>query len=252
MKTLLGCSALFLVAFALARPAAAATTRIELRALIVSGSHVESGATSTVSSAPAPMLRVTTSEKRWSLFAEFASSLGRTPIISSGGFNSGPNSIKLSYLNTALRYRVNAMTSIGIGETVFNQESIYPPNGFFGEPNAQASRVVGMRYEIRSVIYSTLHSRWHAELALNPHLTANLVEYEATNDADGDEGVRFSTPELGSQVDASLSNRVRNRRYSLTYGIRYVNLSMLFPYHQLADRDALVIPFIGIARSFGH
>ncbi len=252
VKTLLRCSALFLVVFALARPAGAATTRIEVRALLVSGTHVENGSTSTVSLAPAPMLRVTTSEKRWALFAEFASSLGHRPIGSAGMFNNSPTNIQASVFNAALRYRINAMTSIGIGETIVNQDSNYPPNGLFSEPFAQASRVVGMRYEIRSEIYSTVHSRWHVDLAVNPHLSANLVQYEPTNDADGDEGVRFFAPEVGSQVDASLSNRVRNRRYSLTYGIRYVNLSMFFPYHRLADRDAVVIPFIGIARSFGH
>lgn len=252
VKTLLRCSAVFLVVFALARPAGAATTRIEVRALLVSGTHVENGSTSTVSLAPAPILRVTTSEKRWALFAEFTSSFGHTPVSSTDSFSNGPSSIQASYLNAALRYRINAMTAIGIGESIINQNSIYPPIGLFGESSAEASRLVGMRYEIRSKIYSTIHSRWHVDLAVNPHLSANLTQYEPTNDADGDEGVRFSNPEVGSQVDAALSNRVRNRRYSLTYGIRYINLSMFFPYHRLADRDAVVIPFIGIARSFGH
>ena len=252
VKTLLRCGALFLVVFGLAHPADAATTRIELRALVVSGSHIESGGTSTVSLQPAPTLRITTSEKRWSLFAEIASSLGPVPVTSTGGMNSGLASVQASYINTAVRYRINAITSLGIGETIYNQNSIYQTNQLFGENSADSSRIVGMRYEIRSKIYSTLHSQWHADLAVNPHLSASLVQYEPTNDADGDEGVRFAFPEVGSQVDASLSNRVSNRRYSLTYGVRYINLSMFFPYHELADRDAFVIPFVGIARSFGH
>jgi len=252
VKTLLRCSALFLVAFAFARPVGAATTRVEVRALLVNGIHTETGSTSTVAAQPVPMLRITTSEKRWALFAEGTSSLGSTPINASGGFNPGPTSVHLSYVNAIVRYRLNSATSLGIGETIYNQVSTYCQNIPFSEPYADASRVVGVRYEIRREFYSTPHSRWNADLAVNPHLSANLVEYEPTNDADGDEGFMRMTPESGSQVDASISNRVSNKRYSVTYGLRYVNLSMFFPYHELADRNAFVIPFIGIARSFGH
>ncbi len=252
VKTLLRCSALFLVVFALARPAAAATTRVEVRALVVSGTHTESGSSSTVALQPAPEIRITTSEKRWAIFAEAASSLGPTPVTSTNVFNEGPTSVDLSYLNGAIRYRINPIITFGIGETIYNQDSIYPSTSPFGERYAQASRVVGVRYELRSEIYSTVHSHWHADLAVNPHLSANLVQYEPTNDADGDEGILLSAPESGAQVDASISNRVDNRRYALTYGVRYVNLSMFFPDHQLADREAFVIPFIGIARTFGH
>ena len=252
VKTLLRCSALFLVVFALAGPVAAATTRVELRALLVSGTHAETGSTSTIVLLPAPLLRITTSEKRWAIAAEGASSFGHHPVTTSVGFNSGPNNIDVSYLNAAVRYRINEMVTLGIGETVYNQNSLYNGPGLFGEPFAQASRIVGTRFELRSKIYSTPHSRWHADLAVNPSLSANLVQYEATNDADGDEGIRLSAPEFGSQVDASISNRVDNRRYSLTYGFRYINLTMFYSNDRLADRESVIAPFVGIARSFGH
>ena len=255
MKTLLRCSALFFFvsvsAFAFAAPARAATTRVEVRALLVNGIHTETGSTSTVAAQVVPMLEITTSEKRWAFSAEATSSLGSRAIVATSGFNPGPTSVRLSNLNAVVRYRLNSATSLGIGETIYNQASIYDQNIPFGEPYAEASRVVGARFEIRREFYATAHSRWNADLAVNPHLSASLVEYEPSNDADGDEGIIRATPEAGSQVDVSIENRVSNKRYSLTYGLRYINLSMYFPYHELADRNAFVIPFVGIARSFG-
>ncbi len=252
VKTLLRCSALFLVVFALARPAAAATTRVEVQALWVSGNHTEIGGAAQALFLPAPLLRITTSEKRWAIFVEGATTFGRGLVAQNVGFNTGASSAAISYLNGVVRYHINALTTLGIGETIYNQKSLYDAIGFFGEPYAQASRVVGARFELRSEIYSTVHSRWHADLALNPRLTTDLVQYEPTNDADGDEGILRSTPESGSLVDASISNRVENRRYALTYGIRYVNEAMFYPYDQLAHRESLVVPFVGIARTFGH
>ncbi len=256
-KLLLLCAVVLAIA-SLSSAALASTTNVGLSAIVVNGLHREMNGTSSVSAVPAPVLWISHRTGRFTLFGEVTSSLGPTPVSNTGnGFGTGLSSVQLSYLNVLLRYHLNARTEIGLGETVYNQRSTYSNPFSTLPPQIDTSRVVGMRYEIRERLYGTMHSNLTTHLAFNPHLSANLIESQSDGDGDhGDPGISepivTTQPEAGSQIDAALTNSVQNKRYTVSYGLRYVNMQMFFQSGELADRNSFVMPFIGVSTTVGR
>ncbi|HUY11323.1 MAG TPA: hypothetical protein VMV73_03580 [Candidatus Dormibacteraeota bacterium] len=234
--------------------ASASTTQVGLSTILVTGQHRESSATATLS-APAPVLWISHRSGRFTLFAEATASLGSDTVL---GNKLGLTSVQLSYMNALVRYHLTPNTSVGLGESVYNQQSDYTRGTYrgasFGE--IDTSRVVGVRYQVRELIYRTAHSKIVARFAFNPHLWAHLDIRNTDGDGDGGDGRfgegGFMLPEHGSQIDAALESSTRNRRFTFTYGVRYVNLVMLFPYGELADQNSFVIPFVGLSTAVGR
>uniref|UniRef100_E6Q289 Uncharacterized protein n=1 Tax=mine drainage metagenome TaxID=410659 RepID=E6Q289_9ZZZZ len=268
MKQLFSIAAALLcvLAFALfsARDASAGVTRVSVGATAIIGTHREFQPVKVTGAAVVPAFRVSHRDGRFTLFGEGVSTLG--PIAVSGVSNS-LQSVDLSYLNFVLRYHLSRSMTFGVGETIYNQLSTYqfnfgaisPPPNFvyvFGSITRQRTRTVGARFELRDALYRSKRAHLEALFAVNPRLTARWTNSGVYLYSNGTSaavaGPTISLPESGSQIDASIQNSVREHHYTLVYGIRYTNLSMFLPYHLLADRNAFVIPFIGIARSFGH
>ncbi|MGC8484089.1 MAG: hypothetical protein ACP5O6_00425 [Candidatus Baltobacteraceae bacterium] len=242
--------------------ARASTTRVSVGAVIVTGTHRERGGVATTGVAPVPALWVSHRIGRFALYGEAVSSLGPAPV--TGGWTH-LQSVSLSYLNFVLRYHLSHAMTFGVGETLYNQQSTYysgfgtispPPNFVYlvSFTDTERSRVVGARFELRDALHRSTRGRLTALFAVNPHMTANLGSRWSNRLSNGAShtGSQFLEPEVGSQVDAAIENSVRERRYTLRYGLRYVNLLMKFPNGEVALQNALVAPFIGISRSFGH
>jgi len=247
-----------------ARDARAGATRVSAGVVVVDGTHREAGGVTMTGAAPAPALSISHRIGRFSLFGEGVSTLG--PLGISGG-SSSLQSVELSYLNFVLRYHLSRSMTVGVGETIYNQLSDYrfnfgtisPPPTFvyvLGSISRERTRTVGTRFELRDEFHRSKRTHLEALLAVNPRLTArwtNSGDLLYSNGTSAAVPTTFIIPESGSQIDASIENSVRERRYTLVYGLRYTNLTLFFTrYSTLADRNAFVIPFVGISRTFGH
>ncbi len=259
-------TALFcVVGFALfpARDARAGVTRVGIGAAAMIGTHREFLGIKATGIVIEPALRISHRIGRFTLVGEGVSTLGP---IDASGTNSPLQSIELSYVNFVLRYHLSHSMTFGVGESIYNQLSTYqynfgtispPPNFSYlvGSIARERTRAVGARFELRDELYRSQRTHLEALLAVNPRLTARWTNSTVLLYSNGPSRAlpsNFVIPEAGSQIDASIENSVRERRYTLAYGLRYVNLSMDFPNHLLADRNAFVIPFVGISRTFGH
>jgi hypothetical protein len=242
-----------------AASARAATLDGGVSLVLVNGTHAEQATNASISAVPAPMLRLSYNFGRFGVAAEGIPPIGELPSSSSAG----PSPLRLdatelSYLDGVVRYRVTNTTTIGVGETLYNQQSRYDeqwhvPTGvplyISSTTEIDRSRVAGTQYELVQILGRTLRSTLGLRLAFNPHMSANLgrsVSYLWSN-ANTYGSQWFVTPESGSQIDASLTNTVRARRLRVLYGIRYLNLIMQFPGGALADRNTFWIPFAGVS-----
>jgi hypothetical protein len=124
--------------------------------------------------------------------------------------------------------------SLGAGELIYNQATLYEPPGFY-----VSSRVVGGRYELAGRPLPDRHFR----LALDfmPSVGAN-VAYRTTTDS----RPYASTPEHGSQFESLATYDVPRGKNVLRFGLRYINYVTHFTgTGQLADRNTGVIPSVG-------
>ncbi len=202
------------------------------------------------------MLEIEHRHKRLRLRAEIVPPVGPLPLAqSSNGFELGQQP-QVSYLTGEATYSfIHGRFEFGIGETVINQRTFYPPS-----PVTQASRVVGARYLVRSRLYSSGSSRLEASLAVSPSMHA--VQYTMfpaqTGFGPGGKPTVFpaftaNDPERASTVDAALRWSVTHRRFTLSYGLRYINYAAAYSSSgRLADRNHLLMPFVGIAWTVPH
>ena len=239
----------------------AAETQAGLDLVVISGTHTETFASAT-GSAPAPLVQVSERIGRFEIAGEGVPPLGNIAVAANA---LGLNNVNLSYFGSAVRYRVTDTTTIGIGETLYNQQSTYVTNfqSSFGNPHPvsqteiDSSRVAGVQYSIRQVLRQTGRSSLSVRIGVNPHLSANLHHEFHVNLRDGrsipEPYLSYTAPEEGSQIDAVLTNAVYVRRtLRLEYGIRYLNMTMLFADKSLADRNAFLIPFVGLSAAVGN
>jgi hypothetical protein len=198
------------------------------------GAHIESDRTESLPFLPLPMIEVQHSHKNLLVRLEGLPPVGPVPLAQGGGFFDGSPSPRVSYVDGDVLYRLpNRRFAFGIGETVFNQRTLYPPTTF-----VQSSRVVGMRYVASALLWSGIGSNLRLNVAVNPALQGMQTGYAA---------------EYGSLVDASLRWSVRERRLLFVYGVRYLNYTAAYRFdNSLADRNHLFMPFAGVDVPLGR
>ena len=225
----------------------AAQTLVGGTVIVVSGSHTEQGGTATASSIPAPIFFGTHRFGRFELEAEGIPPLGEFKV---GNSPTGLKTIALSYFAPSIRYHVTSRTWVGLGETIYNQQSMYQNTAY---TELDRSRVVGLQYQVGVIVHQTLRSSLELQLAVNPHMSANLGQQVTDFFGNGTVFVYpwTSVPESGSQFDALVMNTVHYRRLELVYGLRVINLTMHFADGSLADQNRFTMPFIGFAAPIG-
>ena len=214
-----------------ARAALADQSSVGISLNATTGHHIESTGTQSVPLVPLPMFEFNYGRKRVHVRAEIVPpigpvSLGPGPF----GYSQEP---RLSYLSAeALYYSSNGRYAFGLGETVLNQRTLYPPT-----PVVQASRVVGTRYSARALLFATSRGSLEAALAVNPSLRG--LQYTGAGRAS------FDDAERGAMVDTALRWSVPTSYFIFSYGLRYVNYSAAYcTTGALADRNNFLLPFV--------
>lgn len=259
-------------------PARATEIDVGVTAALAHGTHQERSGNSTVPAIPVPLITLRVPMKRFEIFAEGVPPIGPVPY--RGVMPGVSQSTLLSYMHASLRYRIAPHFSIGAGETIYNQATTYSRtsvyHGYFGCPGCavtpvtitedrtqvDASRVPGMRFEVLSE-WAAGKNGW---LAVDIAVTPSMHAVVHTNDemhttmvprppfgVFGSFKYSYSLPETGSQVDGSLTAGHRFGSYSLLFGVRYINYIARFDRTgTLADRNTLLLPFVGFERAIGR
>lgn len=260
-------------------PARATQIEIGVTAALAHGSHQEREGRSTVPAVPFPLLTVRVPLKRFEIFAEGVPPIGPVPY--QGVMPGVAQSTKLSYAQASLRYRLTTHWSAGIGETLYNQATTYAQtwvdHGFivtsppptvtpetFTNDHVQidASRVPGMRFEAigrwrlpggTSLEFEAgVTPVMHAIVRTSDVLTVTMTPKPPFGGF-GPWRSTFASPETGSQVDGAVTLGRGFGPYTIIYGVRYLNYVAHFNRTGgLADRNTLLMPFVGFQRSLGH
>lgn len=210
------------------------------------GHHLTSGSTQSVPLVPLPVFTIEHTHKRLRLRAEVVPPIGPLPLAASNIFapESDP---RVSFLSADALFSLgNGRFALGAGETIVNQRTSYSGGGL-----VQASRVVGARYTLHTLLYSTPFGRLEANLALNPSMHG--VQYTMLpagvyfGSSGSSPASTASDAEVGSMVDGALRWSVPFRRSTFVYGLRYINYTAKYSANgRLADHNHLLMPFIGV------
>jgi hypothetical protein len=258
--------------------ARAGSPSVGVTAAIMAGTHDETSGRATLPLLPVPLINVRIPLNRFEIDAEGVPPIGPVPYSSS--IRDVWRATKLSYGYAALRYRFNDVFSVGIGETLYNQSTIYTEthvyDGFFRTPNGtypvtttssqsevDSSRVPGARYDVETRLPITTRSSLVARFAVTPAMHAIVFAddaFQTHSQTTAPITLRpfsstrsFGAPETASEVDASLALARHLGATTLTFGIRYLNYVARFNWSgRLADRNTLVLPFIGFERALGR
>jgi hypothetical protein len=156
---------------------------------------------------------------------------------------------QLSIINATLREVVFGGLFVGIGQTIYNQRTTYPPDTAGAAPSVtqQASRVTGARLEIGLRGRLTHGRRFEFVAAVNPSMRG--LEY-TTLRAPAPFAL-VANPENAVQVDTALRIVTPLRRGALVYGLRYLNYASRYSQRgtplagSLADRNVGFMPLVG-------
>jgi hypothetical protein len=269
-----------------ALPARATQIDLGVTAALASGTHQEQSGRSTVPLIPVPLLTLRIPMQRFEIFAEGVPPIGPVPY--RGVMQGISQSTLLSYMNASLRYRVAPHLSVGVGETIYNQSTTYsrrivthgfmyscqPFSGCTSTPvtftnettQVDSSHVPGMRFEVLGNWPAGKNSWLSAGFAVTPSMHAVVRTSEWSQGwispapplplpvpGRGPYRLGFNAPETGSQVDGSIAAGRRFGPYSIVYGLRYINYLARFNRDgSLADRNTLLLPFVGFERTLGH
>lgn len=260
-------------------PARATEIDVGVTAALAHGTHQERSGNSTVPAIPVPLITLRVPMKRFEIFAEGVPPIGPVPY--RGVMPGVSQSTLLSYMHASLRYRIAPHFSIGAGETIYNQATTYaqtyvshglyfpclkncwPLPATFTTTHSQvdSSRVPGMRFEVLGDWALGTSSWLEADFAVTPSMhafvrtTDKIETFISPRPAYPPHpySTSFSLPETGSQVDGSLTAGHRFGPYSLVYGLRYINYIAHFDRTgTLADRNTLLLPFLGFERAIGR
>jgi len=208
------------------------TTTVGLTLNGTTGAHIQPDQVESIPFLPLPMLELDHVHKSLRLHLEGMPPIGPVPLAQNAGIFDDNQNPRVSYFNAELWYQPSpARYGIGLGETVINQRTVYPPS-----PLVQSSRVVGMRLLGRARLYAQGPTRVDLSLAVNPAM----------------QGLQLSEPgtplgEHASLVDTALRGSTRERGFTLVYGLRYLNYTAAYSIDgSLADRNHLFMPFAGI------
>jgi hypothetical protein len=229
------------------------------------GTHEEASGRQRVPLVPVPMLDLRIPIKRFEIEVQGVPPIG--PVGYDSGISLVSRTTKFSYLLGMLRYHIpHSRFSVGIGETLYNQETVYrqtlpvpcllcPGTQMFTITEYNRSRVAGARYEIGySVPVSKIQSLAFTA-AVTPAMHATIREELVFDDPLNPPPSRInqSAPETGSQVDGQVYYTVHARAVDWLFGVRYLNYVAHFESNGLlSDRNSLVLPFVGIQVPIGH
>lgn len=168
-----------------------------------------------------------------------------------GSSAAGQQYTHLSIINVVLRQSSRAGYFVGAGQTIYNQQTFYPPSQGLGV-ESQASRVTGARFEAGLVRPVTSKATVECVFALNPFMRG--LERTALRPAmpAGD----LLNPERAVQVDIAVRLITQLGRGALITGVRYLNYASRYDSRAarenglLADRNVGVMPLIGYRRRF--
>jgi len=209
------------------------------------GHHVESDRTESIPFLPLPMFELDHTHGNLRVHLELVPPIGPIPLAQSDGFG-GSQDPRVSFLNGELLYASPLLpVSLGVGETVLNQRTLYP-----GTPFVQSSRVVGVRYIARAILYTDARQRVEASVAVNPAMQG--LQYTAATGPGIYATYNGGNPflphgEYASLFDSSVRWTIDEGRYAIAYGVRYLNYTAAYSEtDQLADRNHLFMPFVGV------
>ncbi|MDP9025082.1 MAG: hypothetical protein M3N13_06905 [Candidatus Eremiobacteraeota bacterium] len=218
--------------FVLSPPVAADQTTAGVSVNATTGHHIESYGAQVVPFVPLPMFEIDHVHRRLHLRLEAVPPIG--PVSLGGGSPFGYGSDpRLTYVDGEARYTfAGARYEVGIGETILNQRTFYPPS-----PGVQASRVVGARYVANALVYAMPTEQLVAALAIDPSLHG--IQYTMLPNATAIDYER------GSLIDASLRWTFPHKRMAFSYGLRYLNYTAQYTTSGLlADRNHFLMPFV--------
>lgn len=232
-------------------PALADSPSVGVDADVVAGRQKQSSQNSTsLPTVPVPMFNANVPLKRFAIFAE-----GTPPIgpVSYGDGTGSTQATKISYLTFEGRWRISGdRFALGIGSTLVNQATFYSR---FGLVDEQSSRVAGLRFSTSARVEDSLSARTELTAAFSPSMHGLQSSY-----------LRFpyyicpiyglltscrkitvtEDSEFASLVDLQAVRTQQFGSYALRYGFRYINYSARFPNGAAADRERLVMPFVGM------
>jgi len=218
---------------------------------------------------PAPIFSLEYETGRFAFFLEGLPPIG--PVAFNGTSVSHATGTKISLFDGAARYAfANSRVWIGLGETVINQATTYRTVSYEGSiivppdpvvypvtnilDRRDASRVVGARYEIGADLWKHGGQRLELSMAVSPTMHARLDRWFASTDVSDVPG--WPTPhyeasqtvaEQASLVDGQVRWSLSRGRSIWSLGVRYVNHVAKFDNGTLADRNTLILPFVGWA-----
>ena len=227
------------------------------------GTHEEASGRQRVPLLPVPMLDLRIPIKRFEIEVQGIPPIG--PLGYDSGISSVSRTTRFSYLLGMVRYHFpNSHFSIGAGETIYNQQTIYRQTTQFltrtgtgteTRTESDSSRPAGARYELGYAVPLSAIQRLNVTLAVTPTMHATIYEDLLFEDSLGDPPQRFSesAPENGSQVDGQVYYTVHARAVDWLFGVRYLNYVAHFESNGLlSDRNSIVLPFAGIQVPIGH
>lgn len=213
-----------------------------------SGEHVEPSGVDSVPFLPLPIFEADYEHRRVALHLEGVPPIG--PVSFSGRVFGQNSQVSLSYLSGDVSVILPGNRySFGIGETVLNQQTDYPRRH-----ETQTSRVVGARYIVRGLLYTSDRQRLEASFAFSRRVHAVQRTVFRFQELVGSgpaipRSVAFEEPEHASLVDTSLRWSIRHERWTFLYGLRYINYAAAYDKNNsLADRNHFLMPFIGFER----
>ncbi len=219
--------------------------------LIAGGRQQQSSQKSTsLPTVAVPMFFANVPFKRFSVFAEGVPPIG--PISYADGRGS-TQSTKISYMTLEGRWHLPGdRFTIGAGSTLVNQATFY---SVFDPVSEQSSRVAGFRFSASARLENSLRAATDLSAAFSPSMHGVQHSYfwpgvwacylpnGAFQVCEPAHAVDDS--ELASFVDLQASRVQRFGRYALRYGVRYINYSAKYWNGVAADRERLIMPFVG-------
>jgi len=211
------------------------------------GSHKTYSGAVTLPPVPLPIFEL---HHRSGPFEFLASGLPPLGAIPYGDLLQGRAATQLTILEgTARVWNATHRYSVGLGETIYNQQTRYyndPTTGGLAE--RQFSRVAGLRYEL-GMHTATQRGAFDATFSVAPNMRGTqFTQFDIATIRPN------AAPEAAVQVDSAVRfSHPLNRRSELFYGLRYINYTAHYieVHGLLSDRNSAVLPVFGYRTRIG-
>jgi hypothetical protein len=190
------------------------------------GAHIEPYQSESIPFLPLPTIEIDRTHEHLQLHLEVMPPIGPVPLAQgTSNYRFYSQDPRVSYVSGEVRYLFGQGYALGLGETVLNQQTQYPPT-----PDVSSSRVVGLRLFGGATLLRIGNGTLFGSLAVSPSMQGLQAGYE---------------PEHASLVDSSLRWSIDEGPYLFSYGVRYVNYTAAYTdANELADRNHLFMPFV--------